>query len=483
MAIKYVLPLLFCILLTETGTAQALLEDKRKFTLADTLRGSLRPERTCYDVTYYELNIRVDTANQSITGSSRIEFNTLQNFQTLQIDLYENMKIVNITSAGAELKYRREFNAVFVEMPQVMKKGTHGELTVNYYGKPTIAKRPPWDGGFTWSHDKNGKLWLGVSCEGMGASLWWPNKDYLGDEPDSMRIIGTIPNGLSLVCNGNEEKEVHNADSTTTFYWKVSYPINNYNVTLNIGDYVHFSDTSVADDGSKLPMDYYVLSYNLDKAKEHFRQAKPMMKCYEHYLGKYPFWRDGYALVETPYLGMEHQGAIAYGNKYLTGYSGFDYSRMGLDFDYIIIHETAHEWWGNSVSCYDLADMWIHEGFATYTESIYVECLYGTDTALKYINAKKNEISNKAPIQGIYGVNQDGSGDMYSKGSLFLNTLRHIVNNDAKWWSIIKCMSDTTFKYKNIGYQDVVDYFNHKTGMDLSAIFDQYHQACQNTGA
>lgn len=464
----------FFILLTQLITAQALLGPQRTFTRADTLRGSLRPERTCYDVTYYELNIRVDTDKQSVTGYTKIEFNTLQNFQTMQIDLYENMKIVNITWNGRELKYRREFGAVFVEMPEVIKTGTHTGITVNYYGKPTIAKRPPWDGGFTWTHDKNGKLWMGVTCEGMGASLWWPNKDYLGDEPDSMRIIGTIPTGLTLVCNGQLEKETNNHDGTTTFGWKVTYPINNYDVTLNIGDYTHFSDTSVADDGSKLAMDYYVLSYNVDKAKEHFKQVKPMMKCYEHHLGKYPFWRDGYKLVETPYLGMEHQGAIAYGNKFLTGYAGYDYSRIGLDFDYIIIHETAHEWWGNSVSCYDLADMWIHESFATYTESIYVECMHGKDTALQYINAKKAEIGNKSPIVGIYGVNQDGSGDMYSKGSLFLNTLRGIVNDDAKWWRIIKGMCDTTFKYRNIGYQDVVNYFNAKTGMDLSLIFDQY---------
>ncbi len=478
---KYLI--VFCLLLLAFCVSYAqLTEQKKSYTRADTLRGALRAERTCYDVTFYDLNVKIDTGERSITGSNKIVFKTLEDFQTLQIDLFENMKIISIASAGKELKYRREFNAVFVEMNARMKVGETGEIAVSYYGKPTVAKRAPWDGGFVWTYDKNGKLWAGVACEGEGASLWWPCKDYLGDEPDSMRISCTIPDGLKCISNGNKEGEVLNTDGTNTFKWFVNYPINNYNVTLNIGDYVSFHDEYEAEDKSlpdygqagKLALDYYVMRYNLDKAKLQFTQVKPMLKCYEKYLGKYPFWKDGYALVETPYLGMEHQGAIAYGNKYLTGYAGSDYSRIGLDFDYIIIHETAHEWWGNSVTCKDLADMWIHEGFATYTEAIYVECMFDYNTALKYINAKKAHVGNKKPVVGKYDVNDEGSGDMYAKGALFLNTLRHVVNDDKLWWSLIKGMSDTTFKMKNIGYEDVVKYFNLKTGIDLTAVFDQY---------
>lgn len=454
--------------------AQSLIEQSKKYTRADSLRGALRPERTCYDVTYYDLKVRIDTVNRSITGSNTIRFNVVNNFTTLQIDLYENMKIINITMGDQELQYRREFNAVFVIMPSELLQGGTGSITINYYGSPIVAKRPPWDGGFTWTHDNNGKLWVAVSCEGMGASLWWPCKDYLGDEPDSMRISCTVPEGLRCVSNGQEEPETENEDNTSTFHWLVSYPINNYNATLNIGDYVQLHDFYTAQDGDTLSLNYYVLSYNIDKAKKQFVQVKPMLTCYEKYLGKYPFWRDGYALVETPYLGMEHQSAIAYGNQFKTGYAGIDFSRIGLDFDYIIIHESAHEWWGNSVSCRDLADMWIHESFATYTESIYVECMYGTDMAMRYINAKKQGVSNKSPIVGKYEVNEEGDGDMYNKGMLFLNTLRHVVNNDTLWWSLIKGMCDTTFKMKNIGYSDVVNYFNTKTGMNLSPVFDQY---------
>lgn len=457
-----------------TTQGQSLINQKKQYTRADTLRGSLRPERTCYDVTYYELEVKIDTGKRSVTGSNRIVYKALEDFTTLQLDLFDNMKVIAITAAGKELRYRREYNAIFVEMPETVKAGTTGELLVNYYGVPTVAKRAPWDGGFSWSYDRNGHTWIGVSCEGMGASSWWPCKDWLGDEPDSMRIHCNVPGGLRCVSNGREEPAHEKEDGTTTYNWLVSYPINSYNVTLNIGDYVEFSDEYIADDNTRLPLNYYVMRYNLDKARLHFIQVKPMMKCYEKYLGKYPFWNDGYALVETPYLGMEHQGAIAYGNKYLTGYADTDYSRIGLDFDYIIIHETGHEWWGNSVSCSDIADMWIHESFCTYTESIYVECMFGTDTAIKYINAHKAHIGNKESIVGPYGVNEEGDGDMYSKGALFLNTIRSIVNNDTRWWALIKGMCDTTFKMKNIGYADVLTYFNNRTGTDLTTVFEQY---------
>lgn len=459
-----------------TVYAQGLTTQKERYTRADTLRGSLRPERTCFDVTFYDLNIKLDTAERSITGSNRIVFNTIQDFNILQLDLFENMKVISITMGGKELKYLREANAVFVEMQQQMEEGTTGELVVNYYGVPTVAKRAPWDGGFSWSRDLNGNMWIGVSCEGMGASSWWPNKDYLGDEPDSMRVTCSVPTGMQCIINGNKQKEARNADGTTAFTWFISYPINNYNISLNIGDYVHLHDEYDAIDGEILSLDYYVLRYNEARAKKHFTQVKPMLACYEKFLGKYPFWNDGYALIETPYLGMEHQSGIAYGNQYKTGYAGRDFSRIGLDFDYIIIHETGHEWWGNSVSCKDIADMWIHESFCTYSEAIYVECMHGYDTGMRYIAAKKAHVENKAPIQGPYGVNEEGAGDMYDKGALFLNTLRYIVNDDTKWWSIIKNMSDTTFRMKNIEYADVVKFFNEKTGKNLSSIFEQYIQ-------
>lgn len=443
-------------------------------TRADVLRGGQSPERTCYDVKSYDLQLHVDTLTRAINGSNRIAFEVVNDFTTLQIDLFSNMEIARITSGGNELTFRREYNAVFVDMPVVQKHGEQSAITVYFHGKPIIAKNPPWDGGFSWTRDEKGKQWIAVSCQGIGASLWWPCKDDLSDEPDSMNIHCNVANGLRCVANGKEEPATIGTDGTTTYHWSISYPINNYNVSINIGDYVQVHDNYTAADGDTLSLDYYVLSYNMQKAVKQFAQVKPMLACYEKYLGKYPFWRDGYALVETPYLGMEHQGAIAYGNKFKTGYAGMDRSGMKLKFDYIIIHETGHEWWGNSVSARDLADMWIHESFCTYSEAIYVECMHDYDTAMTYVNALRTTVANKQPIIGTYGINREGHSDMYVKGMLFLNTMRHVVNNDDLWWSMIKNMSDTTFKMSGVDYTEVVKFFNEKSGLNLSPVFEQY---------
>ena len=474
-AFQFLFLLILQIVVINSLSAQ-LTEQKHVFTRADSLRGGLRPERSCYDVTFYDLKVKLDTVNKSITGSNEISFKAVTDFTVMQLDLLDSMYIDKITYKGVNLYYTREFNAVFVAFMTPVKAGAEGNILIQYHGKPIQAKRAPWDGGFVWTHDKNGKFWLGIACEGLGASSWWPCKDHLSDEPDKgIRIACTVPKGLKCVANGQYEGMKDDADGTT-FTYHVTYPINNYNVTLNVGDYVHFEEEYVAKDGAKLKLNYDVLSYNLTKAQEQFKEVKPMLHCYEQYLGKYPFWRDGYRLVETPYLGMEHQSAIAYGNHYRTGYDGTDYSRIGLRFDYIIIHESGHEWWGNSVSAKDLADMWIHEGFCTYTEAIYVECMHGKDTALHYVNAKKGRVGNHAAIQGPYGVNEEGNGDMYNKGALMLNTLRSVVNNDKLWWQIIKGVSDTAFQYKTTDAEEIIAYFNKKSGINLSPIFHQYIQ-------
>jgi aminopeptidase N len=465
---------LFVTLLSANAAFSQLTDEKKTFDRADTLRGSLRPERTCYDVQFYDLKVKLDTVRQTITGTNDITFRAKEEVRVIQLDLLDSMIIDRISYRGTTLYYTREYNAVFIAFMTPVPAGTEATISVQYHGKPIRAKRAPWDGGFVWSHDRSGKAWIGVACEGLGASSWWPCKDHLSDEPDrGIRISCTVPKGLKCVANGQYQGMKEETDGTT-FTYLVSYPINNYNVTLNIGDYVHFEDEYVAKDGDKLRLNYDVLSYNLDKAQEQFKQVKPMLHCYETYLGKYPFWRDGYRLVETPYLGMEHQSAIAYGNKYKTGYDGTDYSRIGLRFDYIIIHESGHEWWGNSVTAADIADMWIHEGFCTYTEAIYVECMYGRDTATRYINAKKSRVGNHAPIQGPYGVNEEGNGDMYAKGMLMLNTIRGIVNNDKLWWQMIKGISDTTFKYKTTNADAIISYFNKHTGLNLTPVFNQY---------
>lgn len=439
----------------------------------------LSPLRTCYDVTYYHLDVRVDPSTQSIRGSNTIRFVATEPFTRMQIDLFENLNIDSISFDDSHpAGFEREYNAVFVTLPAEIAVGSVHSLKVFYSGIPISAKRPPWEGGLIWEKDEEGNPWVAVTCQGTGASLWWPNKDHQSDEPDSMMISVTVPPRLENVSNGRLRGRTTLQDGWTRFDWFVRNPINNYDVTINIGMFAHFSDVYV-NGSDTLTLDYYVKPYNLEKAKQQFRQVKPMMECFEKHFGKYPFYADGYKLVESPHLGMEHQSAIAYGNWYLNGYRGESMSAKGpasatgLKFDFIIIHETAHEWWGNSVTSKDVADMWIHESFGAYAEAIYVECLWGYDEAIAYVNAKRRGIGNTEPIIGPYNVQRAGSKDMYNKGQIILNTLRSVIDNDSLWFSFLYGLA-TTYRHQTITTDTVVRYVNNLTGKELTYFFDQY---------
>ena len=450
----------------------------QEFTYSDSLRGNLSEFRSCYDVFYYDLNVTVDDHQKKLINSSNtIHAIAISSFQKIQIDLFESLKIHSIEFEEKILEFERIHNAVFVNFPRVINVNEKINFKVIYSGKPRVAVNPPWDGGFSWEKDKNGNSWIGVSCQGLGASSWWPCKDHQSDEPDSMNITSTVRYPLQVISNGKKksdktffsEKLQSKANKSS---WFVSYPINNYNVTLCVGDYKYFNDFHV-NNYDTLELDYYVLKYNYNKAKDHFRQVKPMLECFEKYFGPYPFYKDGYTLIETPYLGMEHQSAIAYGNNYLPGYNGNRQFISGLDFDYIIIHETGHEWWGNSITTNDIADMWIHEGFCTYSEVLYVECIYGYDIMLEYVNNQKRSVRNDKPIIGPYNVNKKGSNDMYQKGSLMLHTLRSLIDNDSLWFSIIKGISEE-FKYQIVDGAEIINYINEKVDLDLFYFFQQY---------
>jgi aminopeptidase N len=446
--------------------------DPVKFTRADTLRGMLTPLRTCYDIHYYHLDVRIDPADHTVSGRVTILFSAVSDFSMLQVDLFPNMEIRQIVLDQKEkLEFSREAGAVFVRFPHSVKKGEVREITVQYGGKPTIAKNPPWDGGFTWTQDSTGNPWVAVTCQGTGASLWWPNKDHQADEPDSMLISVTVPPGLEDISNGRLRARQVLPDGWTRFDWFVSYPINNYCVTVNIGKLTHFSDRHI--NGDTLTLDYYVMPEHLAAAREQFRQVDPMISSFEHWFGRYPFFRDGYKLIECPHTGMEHQSAVAYGNRYLGGYRGRASSAVGLKFDFIIIHESAHEWWGNSITAQDPADMWIHESFGAYAEALFVESLYGREESLVYINGKKSNVRNREPIIGVFNVNSEGSGDMYDKGQLVLNTLRSVIDNDSLWLSLLRGLYDR-FKYKTITGTELVNYVCDRTGQDLHFFFDQY---------
>ena len=450
----------------------------QQYTRSDSLRGYLNPLRTCYDVTFYDLSIAIDDQEKSIERSTNIiHFKALSNFKTFQIDLAANMEIMLVEFEGNHLDFVREFDAVYIYFNREIKSGEQLSLKIWYGGYPKEAINPPWDGGFSWEKDDNGNPWIGVSCQGLGASVWWPCKDHQSDEPDSMRIKIAARYPLKIISNGDliSDTSVWNQYFNSWMNiseWFVSYPINNYNVTINIGDYVHFSDKYVSESDT-LRLDYYVLNGNKDKAKRHFQQVKPMMECFENYFGPYPFWDDGFALVETPYLGMEHQSAIAYGNDFLPGYHGNISHIDSLDFDFIIIHETGHEWWGNSITTNDIADMWVHEGFCTYAEALYVECIYGYDAMLSYVNNQKKNVRNDKPIIGHYHVNQQGSSDMYFKGSLMLHTLRTLINDDKIWFEILMDIANN-FRHKIIDGQDIINYINNKVNNDFSYFFNQY---------
>lgn len=466
---RFILSLLF---LSGLVQAQQLFPGSVELTKKDTIRGSLSPLRDVFDVSYYHLDLRIDPEKKYISGSNLIRFVVLQEMKVMQIDLFDTFTVNSVTIAGVEAKYTREYNALFIELPQLLKKGTIHDLNITYEGHPLTAQRPPWDGGFIWEKTEHGKHWIGVACEGLGASSWWPCKDHLSDEPDSMLISIAVPSSLTNVSNGRLRKTQVLTDGYTRFDWFVSYPINNYNVSINIAPYEHYSETFNGASGP-LTLDYFVLPGNTSQAKEHFSQVRPMMKCFEYIFGPYPFYQDGYKLVQTPYLGMEHQSCIAYGNNFMSGYMGMDYSYIGLPFDYIIIHESGHEWWGNLVSVKDIADLWIHEGFCTYSEAMYVECLFGKDRALDYIQAKIPTVENTTPLVGLYGVNREGSGDMYNKGMLMLNTLRTLVNDDELWYNLLKAIP-LQFGYKTTSTSELVEFINTYTKADYSWFFNHY---------
>ncbi|EAZ94546.1 aminopeptidase N [Flavobacteria bacterium BAL38] len=442
-----------------------------QFTRRDSLQGGLRAERTAYDVKRYDLNITINPEQRSIKGFNEISFEILAPIQKIQLDLFENMKVDSIIWNSKKLKFTRDNDAVFVDFPEKLLSKSNHKLKFYYSGNPLIAKNAPWDGGFVFKKDSNGKDFIGVAVQGTGASLWYPVKDSQSDEPDNGASIKVaVPNGLMNVSNGRFLGSQDLKNGYTRWDWEVKNPINNYTITVNIADYVHIQDKM-----PDLDLDYYVLRENEAKAREHFMEVKPMMECFQSKFGRYPFWEDGYKLVETPYLGMEHQSAVAYGNKYKKGYMGMDLSGtgVGMFFDFITIHETGHEWFGNSITSTDIADMWIHEGFTTYSETVFIECIKGYNDAMKYVNGQARNVRNDKPIIGQYGVNNEGSGDMYYKGSLLLNTLRHVIGDDEKWWKILYNYSET-FKKKIITSDTVIDYFNKASGMDLSSIFHQY---------
>lgn len=459
---------------TTAQKSTSLFSKSETFTRQDSLRGSITPERSWWDLTYYHLNVTVNPDKKFIKGKNTVQYKVLKPRQVLQIDLQPPLKITKVIQNNKELKVFSEGNAHFIQLQDSQKTGEIQSIDVYYEGNPKEAIRAPWDGGFSWKKDNNGNHFVATSCQGLGASVWWPNKDHMYDEVDSMAISVRVPKNLMDVSNGRLRNIEQHNDNTTTYHWFVNNPINNYGVNVNIGDYVHFSEKYQGEDG-ELDMNYYVLRDNLEKAKEQFKDAPKMMKAFEHWFGKYPFYEDGFKLVEVPYLGMEHQSSVTYGNQYKNGYLGRDLSGTGwgLKFDFIIIHEAGHEWFANNITNVDIADMWIHESFTAYSENLFLDYYYGKKASAEYVIGTRDAIQNDKPIIGHYDVNNEGSGDMYYKGANMLHTIRQLVNDDEKWRQILRGLN-SDFYHQTVTTQEIEKYMIEKSGIDLSKIFDQY---------
>jgi aminopeptidase N len=448
----------------------------RAFTRADTLRGSYNtPQRAWWDVTFYDLHVAINPSDSSIKGFNGITYRVLKPASELQVDLQVPLVVDSIRQDGKALKYRRDGNAFFVTVVSPQRAGASKQLTVFYHGKPQPAKRPPWDGGFTWGTDSLGNPWIVSTDEGIGASIWWPNKDTEADEPDSMRIVTTVPDPLVSVGNGRLRSIRNNGNGTTTYEWFSVNPINNYAINVAIGKYDHFTELYQGERGT-LTMDYWPLAYHMDAARKQWGQARPMMACFEHWFGPYPWYEDGYKLIEVSNNGMEHQTAVTYGNGFANGYRGRDASGTGygMKWDFIIVHESAHEWFANNITFKDHADMWVHESFANYSEALYTECQFGKQAGAEYAVGVRRGIRNDRPIEPPNrGVNASGSGDMYPKGGTMLHMIRQIVNDDDKWRGILRGLGQT-FWHQTVTGSQIKDYMIRESGKDLSKIFQQY---------
>jgi aminopeptidase N len=450
-------------------------QDGRIFTRADTLRGSLGPARTWWDVTFYDLHVRVNPADSTIQGRNGITYRVVAPGQEVQIDLRKPLEVDSMVLAGVRLKYHRDGNAFFVTLPDRQLPGETHTVTVHYGGRPIVAVRPPWDGGFIWSTDGGGGPWVATANQGLGASAWWPNKDHGSEEPDSQRVAITVPDPMVNVSNGRLRSTTPNGDGTTTYEWFVTSPINNYGIAVNAGSYTHWREIYEGEAGA-LTLDFHPLAENEGPARAQWSQTRPMMACFEHWFGPYPFYEDGFKLVETPHLGMEHQSAVAYGNGFQNGYRGADLSGtgQGLKWDFILIHEAAHEWFANSVTAAESGDLWIHESFANYAENLYTECLTGSKAAgAEYVIGTRARITNERPIIGAYGVNDQGPGDKYYKGGNVLHTLRQLVEDDERWRQALRGLAEE-FRHQTVTTAQVEAHLSRATGIPLDEFFHQY---------
>ena len=472
---RFLIIVFFLVVCTQFVNSQSLKDKQKTFTLQDTLRGTLNENRQNYDVLKYQITVKPNFNEKTLQGSVIMIFKANQDLNTLQVDLQQPMQLTSVNCTDNQIHFKRLYNTYTLQFKKTLVKNAVYAITMNFDGKPKEAIRPPWDGGWIWSKDSLGKTWASVACQGLGASVWFPCKDHQSDEPDSGAVISVdVPDDLIAIANGKNIQIKKTTAQTKMYSWEVNNPINTYNIVPYIGNYVEIVDSYEGENGT-LRLNYWVLNYHKNQALEHFQQVKKMLKAFEYWFGPYPFYNDGFKLVESPHLGMEHQSAIAYGNQFKNGYLGRDLSGTGwgLLWDYIIIHESGHEWFGNNITTADIADMWIHEGFTMYSEVLFIEYYYGKTAGQEYAFGLRPTIQNDIPIIGPYGVNEEGSNDMYTKGANIINTIRNSLNNDDKFRQILKTMNQTYF-HKIVSSQQIEDFIQNQTQLDLKGFFNQF---------
>ncbi|MCW5898387.1 MAG: M1 family metallopeptidase [Flavobacteriales bacterium] len=480
-------PTLLLLYVVPLGLCGQLGNTMKTFTRADTLRGSIGPERAWWNALHYDVRVKPDFASRGIQGHTTITFEAIDEGKRMQIDLQQPLVVDSIVaeistfwdSGGGystpKLDFDREGDVLWVDFPKELPADVRMPVHVYYHGVPRAAKNPPWDGGWVWAKDPKGHPWMTVACQGLGASVWYPCKDHQSDEPDNgatLRI--TVPDSLQAIGNGRLKGIIKHGDGTSTWHWSVSSPINTYNLVPYIGKYSHFGEVYDGLDGP-LDLDYWVIAGNEEKARRQFAQVPGMLACFEEWFGPFPFYSDGFKLVESPHLGMEHQSAIAYGNRYVNGYMGQDLSGTGhgLHWDYIIVHESGHEWYGNNITTADIADMWVHEGFTMYSEVLHVECTKGLEAAREYARGVRRNISNDGPVIGPYGVNKEGSGDMYPKGANVVHMVRRIMDDDTAFKTMLRDMN-RDHRHGIVTSAMIEAYMDQRETFDLRPLFAQY---------
>lgn len=466
--------LFFAVIFFSIASQGQVLATSKAHTRQDTLRGTIGPNRAWWDVSWYGITVKPDIVARTIEGTVIMDFKVLESGMVMQLDMQVPMKIDAVKFNNEVLSIERDGNIYLVHFPVALKKGRKERISISFSGKPKSAVNPPWDGGWIWKTDQKGNPFVSVACQGLGASVWYPCKDHQSDEPDSASLTMIVPDTLSAIGNGRMRSEVHNSDHTITSTWAVTNPISTYTIIPYIGKYVHWSEVYQGETG-KLDCDFWALAYHEDSARAQFKQVRDMLKCFEFWFGPYPFYADGYKLIEAPHLGMEHQSAVAYGNRFRNGYLGRDLSGTGwgLKWDFIIVHESGHEWFGNNITSKDLADMWVHEGFTNYSETLFVDCMFGNKAGDDYVIGTRKGIGNKTPITGQYGVNEEGSGDMYPKGGNMLHTIRHVIDNDSLFRQILRGLN-STFYHQTVTAKEIENYINKKSGIDFTKVFEQY---------